>query len=246
MLAPADQERTVAHQFRAIKRELIKDAFETGGESTRMIAPWLIAVASALPGDGKTFTTLNLAFSMALERDCQTLLVDADIAKPHITNVLGLANEDGLLELLRDPGRSVESVIFSTDVPGLSFLPAGRWTDTASELLASDRMREITEVLTNRQRRGLVLFDSPPALVTSEARVLASLAGQVLIVVNAGVTPQQAVRDTAEMLASSNHRLSLVLNRVHESGPLSYVYGYGYGREKEYSRPDPPAADAGS
>ena len=242
LLATEEQAQVLARQYRAIKRSLVADAFTS--REAGMAPPWLIAMASALPGDGKTFTVLNLALSMALERDCKTLLVDADFARPQLSRALGLEREDGLLDLLRQPGRSVESVILSTSIPHLSVMPAGHWSETASEFLVSDRMREVVNALASREKRCLVLFDSPPVLVTSEARVLASLAGQVLLVVKAGVTPQQAVKDTVEMITASNHRLSVILNRVEASGPLSYIYryGYGYGHEEQYGVKETGAA----
>ena len=241
LLAPEDQAEMLARQYRSIKRALIVDAFSPY-EAGRA-PPWLIAMASALPGEGKTFTVLNLALSMALERDCNTLLVDADFARPQLSRALGLEREDGLLDLLRQPGRSIESVILSTSIPRLSVMPAGRWSEAASELLASERMREVVSALASREKRCLVLFDSPPVLVTSEARVLASLAGQVLIVVKAGVTPQQAVKETVELISASNHRLSMMLNRVEASGPLNFIYryGYGYGHEEQYGVKEGPA-----
>lgn len=234
LLAPEDQAEVLARQYRAIKRSLIAEAFSPHEPGTT--PPRLIAMASALPGDGKTFTVLNLALSMALERDCNTLLVDADFARPQLSRSLGLEREEGLLDLLRTPGRSIESVILSTNIPRLNVLPAGHWSEAASELLASERMREVVAALAAREKRCVVLFDSPPVLVTSEARVLAALAGQVLIVVKAGVTPQQAVKDTVELVSGSNHRVSMMLNRVETSGPLNYIYryGYGYGHEDQY------------
>ena len=124
LLPPSHQEREIAQQFRQLKRPLINNALGRG------VVPVphgnLIMVASAMPGEGKTFTSLNLAFSMRLEEDGTVLLVDGDVVNPRISRILGVENEPGLLDVLRDPGVSPGSVILETDVPGLSFLPAGR------------------------------------------------------------------------------------------------------------------------
>jgi len=226
LLPPEEQEHELADEYRAIKRPLIRYAFDPTQEPGR--ARQLIMTASALPGDGKTFTCINLALSLSLERDHSVLLVDADIPKPHVSRVFGVDQEPGLLDVLMDPSRSVESVILPTDMPRLSILPVGQKSDTATEWLASARMKEVVMRLAALYPRGLVLFDSPPVLLTSESRVLATLVGQVVLVVKAGETPQQAVKDTVELL-KDHGRVALVLNQAQLSGVMGYYYGYRYG-----------------
>ncbi len=226
-LIPPEQEASeISDQFRAIKRPLIRGMSEPVPEGRR--PPNLLMIASALPGDGKTFTSINLALSMALERNFSVLLVDADVAKPHVTRMFGAQDEPGLLDVLVDPSRSIESVILGTDVPSLSLLPAGRQTSTATELLASDRMREIANRLAAIYSRGAVVLDSSPILLTNEPRVLAPFVGHVIIVVKAGITPQQAVQDSIELIGV-NTSVSLVLNEAPLSGPMGYYYGHRYG-----------------
>lgn len=225
MLPPLPQERELGHQFRAIKRPLIRRAAE---QATADVSPRTIMISSALPGDGKTFTSLNLALSLAMERDFRVLLVDADAPKPHLSRAFGLEGQPGLLNLLSDSTRRVESVIFRTDVPQLDLLPAGSGSEAATELLASARMREVAARLAALYGRGMVLFDSPPVLLTSESRSLAAFLGQIVVVVRAGGTPQQAVRDTVEILGQPA-RMSLVLNHAELAGPMGYYYGYRYG-----------------
>jgi len=229
LLPPPSQEKQVADQYRAIKRPLIRYAFEaTDKPSVR--SRHLIMAASALPGDGKTFTCINLALSLARERDHSVLLVDADVLKPHVSRVFGVDNEPGLLDALVHPERPVESMILPTDVPRLSVLPVGTRTDSATEWLASARMQEVAARLASLYPRGIVLFDSPPILLTSESRVLSTLVGQVVVVVKAGVTPQQAVKDTVQLLGE-HERIAMVLNQAQLSGVMGYYYGqqYGYG-----------------
>src|SRR5690606_20325175 len=102
-----------------------------------------IMMASALPGDGKTFTSINLALSMSRERDSSVVLVDADVAKPHISRIFGVDKEPGLLDALTDKSDDLESLILPTDVGGLSILPAGGHRDNAAELFASAAMRQL-------------------------------------------------------------------------------------------------------
>jgi protein-tyrosine kinase len=224
MLPQASQERELSDQFRAIKRPLIDYAQAGSAEPTKRT----IMVASALPGDGKTFTSLNLALSLALETDLQVLLVDADAPKPHLTRTFALQDHPGILDLLTDHNRAVESVIVPTDVPRLDFAPWGTVSESATELLASERMREVVERFASIYRRGIVLFDSPPILLTNESRALGAILGQIVLVVRSGVTPQQAVKDAVGILGQDRH-ISLVLNGAELSGPAGYYYGYGYG-----------------
>jgi exopolysaccharide/PEP-CTERM locus tyrosine autokinase len=237
MLPPQTQEREVAAQFRAIKRPLVRQLVDTAADTA---AKRSIMIASALPGDGKTFTSLNLALSLALEMDFTVLLVDADAPKPHLTHTFGLQSEPGLLDVLADPKLSVEDVILATDVPRLHFLPAGRRSETAAELLASARMREVVAQLESFYGRGVVLFDSPPILLTTESRTLGAIVGQIVLVVRAGVTPQQAVKDAIGVIGEGV-RVSLVLNSAELEGPIGYYYGYRYGHEMQPPAPSETA-----
>lgn len=184
-------------------------------------------VTSSLPGEGKTFSCVNLAFSMAREKDLDVVLIDADIAKQHVSRVFGVADEPGLLNALADDLIDVETLILPTDVRGLSILPAGQCAedDIATELLASTRMDEVAARIGARSAHRIALFDSPPLLLTNEARVLASLMGQILLVVRAGVTPQQAVLEAISYV-DEGKPLGLILNQSHGHAPGSY-YGYG-------------------
>lgn len=240
LLPQPDRDREIADQYRAIKRPLIQAAFQA--EQPEGPPQKLIMVASALPGDGKTFTGLNLALSMALEKDHSVLLVDGDVIKPHVSKLLGVEDEPGLLDLLTDPTLSIDSVILPTDVPRLSVLPAGRHTEHATELLSSERMTQVVAQLARLSARGIVLFDSLPLLLTSEARVLTSLMGQVVLVVKANVTPQDAVKDAIELIG--DRRLWLVLNQAEVHGTSGYYYGSQYGYRKPYGQGGPDAASS--
>jgi Mrp family chromosome partitioning ATPase len=162
-----------------------------------------------------------------MEKDFAVLLVDGDVAKPHVSEIFGAADEPGLLDLLVDPNRPIESVILSTDTPRLSLLPAGRRSELATELLASARMRQVIEMLERLDPQMLIVVDSPPLLVTSEARVLSTLFEQIVLVVLAGSTQQQAILDAIEAIGEKPG-LRLVLNQATHVGPGGNYYGYGY------------------
>jgi protein-tyrosine kinase len=224
VIPSVEQERQLGHDYRQLKRPLLANAFGRGVPA--MASGRALMVASALPGDGKTFTSINLAMSIALEKDVSVLLVDADVAKPHVSRLLNILEEPGLLDVLRDDNLDVESTILNTDVPNLYVLPAGRNADTATELLASVRMQSVVAQLCARDPNRVVLFDSPPLLLTSESRVLATHVGQVVVVVRADVTPQQAVLDALQLLPE-NRFVGLVLNQDDESMHGGYQQYYG-------------------
>jgi len=223
MLPPAHQERELAQQYRQIKRPLINLALGRG--VARVPNGNLIMLASAMPGEGKTFMSLNLAFSMQLEADMTVLLVDGDVVNPRVSQIFGAENELGLLDLIRDPSLALKTVILPTNVPGLSFLPAGRQDANATELLASSRTQEVVSHLGSDDPSRLVLFDSAPLLLTTESHALAQLVGQIMLVVKADQTPQQAVLDAIETL-SDGKAISLVLNQSMEQPRPGYYYQY--------------------
>jgi exopolysaccharide/PEP-CTERM locus tyrosine autokinase len=206
-----------------VKRPLIASARGKGEEA--IPNGHIIMLASALSGEGKTFTSINLALSMAREKDTQILLVDADVAKPHLTKLLKLEAERGLLDLLTDGAMSPDSVILPTDVPGLSVLPAGQHVETATELLASKRMEEIVRQLASPGSHRIVLFDSPPLLLSTESRALVPSMGQIVLVVRADSTSHRAVQDALDLIGDGK-AVSLILNQV-STPPSSGYYGYG-------------------
>lgn len=226
LLPPLSQERQLAGEYRQIKRPLIANALGRG--VPKIPNGHRIMVASAMPGDGKTFTSINLALSFSLEKDLSVVLVDADVAKAHLSRILGVENELGLMDLLHDE-LDPESVILPTDVPGLSILPAGKAIENATELLSSARMEHVAAQIGARDPKRIVLFDSAPLLITSEAMALVSAVGQIVMVVRAGVTPQSAVLDAIELLGEGKS-IGLVLNQTDEQVRPGYYYQY-YGHK---------------
>lgn len=234
MLTPGNTRSLIAEEYRAIKRPLLKNAF--GARATPVDHPNLIMVTSSLPGEGKSFTSINLAMSIAMEMDHTVLLIEADVARPATTRYLGLPDGDqrGLVDYLADDHLGLEELITRTNVPKLSLLRAGRSHPNATELLASQNMRRLTQELSQRYSDRVVIFDSPPLLVSSEAVVLAGLVGQVVMVVESGITPQRVVRDSLTLLGPDKI-VGVVLNKSRGGSSQGYGYGYygpsGYGRE---------------
>ncbi len=231
LLPSEEQERRVSNEYRKVKRPLIAAVLGKGDE--KIADGHLIMVASALPGEGKTFTSINLALSLALEKDLSVLLVDADLAKPHISRTFGVDKEPGLVDALQDASMDIESAVIPTDISGLSVLPAGCTVETATELLASERMQQVVARLRDVDPKRIVLFDSPPLLLTNESRVLTDVVGQVVIVVRAGTTERAAVLEAISYVNDSK-AISLILNQNEGTTTASY---YGY---EDYGTSSPP------
>lgn len=221
LLPPEHQERELAQQYRQIKRPLINQAIGRG--TPRLPRGNLIMVASAVSGEGKTFISLNLACSMGLEPDLRVLLVDGDVINPRLSKLLGVDQERGLLDAIRDPAVDVESCVMGTNIPGLSFLPAGQIGEHATELLASVRMSQVVTRLTEQSNTRLVLFDSPPLLLTTESHALAQVAGQIVLVVRSDQTAQGAVIEAVEKLGEGKS-ISLILNQSMRPPNAGYYY----------------------
>ncbi|BBP02812.1 hypothetical protein TPL01_02440 [Sulfuriferula plumbiphila] len=219
-----DAERSqVAEEFRLIKRPLLANAFGHGGAAVRNGN--LIMVTSALPGEGKSFCSLNLAISIATEMERTVLLVDADVARPRLPEYLGIRAGKGLLDVLQDPSLELSEVMLRTNIPKLSLLPAGYLYKHGTELLASSAMSRLVADLANRYPDRVIIFDSPPLLSTSEASVLATHMGQIVMVVEAEKTSQEAVKDALNQLASCEV-IGMVLNKATAVLGNDNYYGY--------------------
>lgn len=227
MVVPNGPATQSAHEFRVIKRPLLGNAFGRHGQAPARNGK-RIMVTSAFPGEGKSFTSVNLAMSIAAERDHGVLLIDADVARPTIPRELGIHADAGLMDWLIDGSPDLSELVLQTNVETLSLLPAGRRDDHATEWLASDAMGRLLEELTRLYPDRVLIFDSPPLLVTTEARVLASYMGQIVMVVESGRTPREAVTQALSTI-ESNEIVGLVLNKAHNIESNGYYQGYGYG-----------------
>jgi len=213
----------VAEDFRIIKRPLLRSA-RGEGDTPPLRHGNLIVVTSAMAGEGKTYCAVNLAMSIAMEMDITVLLVDADVARPSLLKVLGLPPEPGLMDMLLGDKTGLSDLILKTNVPTLSILPSGRSHKHATELLASRNMSRLLTEIAERYADRIVIFDSPPLLLTTEAGVLAAQMGQILMVVEAETTTQHAVK---EALRHIEHcpQVSLIYNKS-KAFPGGEYHGY--------------------
>jgi exopolysaccharide/PEP-CTERM locus tyrosine autokinase len=226
LIEPEGPVTGLLEEFRIIKRHLLLTAAE-GRAGPGAARAERILICSALPGEGKTFCSVNLALSLAAEKDTEVLLVDADFAKPSVLSTLGLPAGKGLLDALADPHLAVEDCIMGTDIPGLFVLPAGEATGADTELLASARTVQVLDRLTSKTRGRIVIFDSSPVLAASPASALALHVGQALVVVRADMTSEAALRDAVGLLSGCND-IKLLLNAAHFS-PSGRRFGTYYG-----------------
>lgn len=235
-LPPVELVKQTEDEIRRIKWPLLNSI--AGRDGAVQARNNVILVTSALPSEGKTFVSLNLALSIVRDREMRVILVDGDVARPGLTPALGLDDRPGLNDVLEDVGRDISSVTYQTDVEGFFFVPAGKWNERAPEFFAGSRMPQVIEDLARRVGNGVIIIDSPPLLATNEAQVVTRYVGQVLMVVHADETEQRAVLDALALVDKATP-VCAVLNRVKASALSRYYgqyyygsYGHGYG----YSR----------
>jgi len=221
-------------EYRRIKRPLLSNAF--GKSSTLVDDGNLILVTSSVPSEGKSYSAMNLALSIAQERDHTVLLVDADVTKQGASRLLGIEKRrPDLTDLLTSDDLSVGKALLRTDVPGLVLLPAGKPHEYITEMVASQRMTRLVNELASRYSDRVIIFDGPPLLSTPEAPILAGLVGQVVFVIEAGKTPHAIVEDALEMLPREK-AIGLILNKsesISNRGGYYYNYYAAYGEKPE-------------
>lgn len=225
LVTPTAPRSQMADQYRVIKRPLISNAMGKGASTLNHGN--LIMVTSALAGEGKSFTAVNLAMSIAAELDNTVMLVDADVARPSLLRMLNLPPSPGLLDVLKG-NADMASVLLRTSIEKLTLLPSGTPHPRATELLASDAMRLLLDDIAKRYPDRIIIFDSPPLLLTTEARVLATQVGQVVMVVQAEKTLRSEVQRALATIESCPVRMML-LNMSRAGSPVGEGYGYGHG-----------------
>jgi receptor protein-tyrosine kinase len=228
IVTPRSPRSQIAEEFRMIKRPILANARGKGASPVENGN--LIMVTSSVPGEGKSFNSINLAMSIAMELDNTVLLVDADVARPSVLNLLGLPPAKGLMDVLLDNTVGLPDVLLRTNIEKLTLLPAGMPHKNATELLASSAMKKLLVEIAHRYPDRIIVFDSPPLMVTTEAPVLAQSMGQLVLVVEAGRTTQTMVKQALAKVASCPVKL-LVLNKARYARTDGYYgyYGYGYG-----------------
>ncbi len=220
LINPDSAVDALSEEFRLIKRQLIRGATDDPRGHR-------ILVTSAQPDEGKTFTAINLALSLAAEQGRSVLLIDGDFARGDVARRMGVSTEFGLMDALADPSIDIARCIVPTDIGNLAILPAGKASTRDTEMLGSARMLEILNRLQGDAPDRILVFDSTPLLAASSAGVVASLCGQVLVVVRAEVTREAALRDAIGLIGQHNG-ISLLLNRVRFT-PEGRRFGSYYG-----------------
>ncbi len=221
----ATERRLIYEEFRVIKRKLINNAF--GSLSSTLKHPNLILVTSSRPGEGKTFTSVNLALSIALEQDKTVLLVDADVLRPNVARTLEVSTQVGLTDYLSSNDVDVADIIYSTNVERLKIITAGKPHHLSTELLASDKMLELVEEFASRYPDRIVIFDAPPLLGVNETSVMAGMCGQAVVVLEENKTKLNEL-DKALSLLPKELAVGFVINKAYYSRDKGYGYGYGY------------------
>jgi len=231
ILLPFGKNTPRTEEFRHIKRDVLNLRNVDGLANSN-----LVMVTSAVPGEGKTHTAINLAMSIATERDLTALLIDADVTRPRVMQRLGISSDKGLIDLLDDPGLDVSDVILRTNVETLSIIPAGPRHQRSTELLSSQRMHRVAEEISKRYDDRIVIFDTAPLLATTEPAALLKHVGQILVVVEAEKTSKGALSSAMEII--KGHRgVGFVLNKVRPQlgNALTGNY-YGYQGYQSYDR----------
>ncbi|MES9812794.1 MAG: XrtA-associated tyrosine autokinase [Candidatus Thiodiazotropha sp.] len=223
-IVPHSGNKQLSEEYRIIKRPVIMNALGKGAAPIEHGN--LISISSSLPSEGKTFTAMNLALSISTELDSTVLLIDGDVLRCSLSTLLGIEKEKGLIDLLEDKSCTVGDVILETQIPRLKVISAGKRSEKSTELLASKEMEEFLNEVAVRYQDRIIIFDSPPMLSTSESIVLNQHMGQVLVVVEAGGTPVEAIKDTLSRL-DSDKAIGLVLNKSREVKGDNY-YGTYY------------------
>ncbi|MEI8208614.1 MAG: XrtA-associated tyrosine autokinase [Methylococcales bacterium] len=222
-LTPDNVNYRLSEEYRAIKRPLINNALN--GKVKGISRSNLILITSSLPNEGKTYSAINLAVSIACERDKNVLLIDADIPKPSVAKTLDIHYKYGLTDYLDGTIENFSDSILQTNLKDLSIICSGKHHSYSTELFASNRMQQLVNELTEAYSDRIIIIDSAPLLATTQGEVLASMAGQIVLVVEAEQTPQEVVLESIRRL-KSNDVVLLLLNKSRNNVDINY-YGYG-------------------
>jgi len=224
MLVPGSNlGREIQDDYRRIKRPLVSNA--CGRNKSMVERGNLILVTSSVPGEGKSYTSVNLALSISLEMDNTVLLVDCDVEKQGVSRMLGLEGVSGLVDVLGDDNLSIGDVLLQTDIPNFRVVSAGKHNEYYSEMLASQRMAELVDEIAGRYTDRIIIFDGPPLLPTPQTQILAGLVGQVVFIIEAGKTPQTFIEDALRMIPKEQ-AIGLVLNKTEGLSERGNYYGY--------------------
>ena len=207
----------IAESFRSLRTSILL----SGSVDSR---PKVLLITSALPQEGKSSTSVNLAIVLA-QKGSRVLLVDGDMRRPTLHKVLGVSRDIGLSSILDNKPSPEDAILAAPDFPNLFILPAGLSPSNPVEMLDSDRLRELIKLWRNQY--DFVIVDSPPALSVTDAVVLSPEVDAVIMVVRSGRTTKDAVRRARDTLYQVNARImGIVVNAVDLRSPDLYYYYY--------------------
>lgn len=224
-VSSTSQRKLINEEYRAIKRKLLDNAF--GPLSKSLNNSNIIMVSSSRPSEGKTFTAVNLALSIALEKDKTVLLVDADVLRPNVMRTLELKNQEGLIEYLLDEKEDISEVMNKTNIDNLRIISAGKSHHLSTELLASEKMFRAVDEFANRYTDRVVIVDTPPLLGINETAILANLAGQALVVTEESKTKLSDVEKAVKQL-NPDMAIGFIVNKSQSENADGTGYGYYY------------------
>jgi len=224
-ITPDNMTSSISNEFRGIKRKLLQKVRDP---QTRAAVSNLIMVTSSLPGEGKTFSSINLALSLAAERGLQVLLIDADVIRPSVGNMFMAPPTEGLTDLLTGKVGHVSDVLHRcADIPNLAVIFAGNPSANTPELISSGKMANLCRELSARYPDRVIVLDTPPVLASSEPAILASYVHHLLMVVAADQTDRHQLRKSLETIASCQS-VSLLFNKAPSWNEAEYIAYYGY------------------
>jgi len=220
--APTDGDvRRLTDELRRVKWALQANeaTSKTGAQNVAMIT-------SALPGEGKSFLSFNLALSIATESERHVWLFDADCIRQTLSRALGVEKLPGMLDVIADPTRRFEDVLVATDVPGLFVVPSGAERPDSPELLSSARAAQLFSEVGPQHPHVSILLDTAPVLATSVPQALAPLVGQIVMAVKADSTAPATVTEALTQLHRTDG-VAMVLNQFQRFMRHDYYYdGY--------------------
>jgi protein-tyrosine kinase len=210
----------VSEEFRLVQRQIVRTAFTAAGAEPGFSN--LLMITSSIPGEGKSFTSLNLAACIARQRDHHVLLIDIDSKRDSFCMALGLGDAPGLLDIAANSELDASQVMAKTAIENLSVLPIGIERDLGPELFASKQMTKLIQAIGRRYADRLIVLDAPPTLSTSDPAALAPIVGQVLFVVEAERTQRDEVVSSLDLLQACP-TITLLLNKVQVQ--TRYTFG---------------------
>lgn len=231
---PAAKSSQLARELRAVKRRLFRRLGflqrQRGRHAVRAAGPAgnMVMITSSRAGEGKTFNALNLALSLALEDNIETLLVDADIPRPKIREALALPESQGLTDKIVDPGLALSDICWRARQAPLSVLAEGLSGEKSANLFASESSAALWSGLKAQTPDRIIIIDAPPALAATDAVVLARFADEIVFVVEANATPEPAAAAALDELLDVNQDVSLILNRCLIGAGGSHYSSYDY------------------